>query len=159
MKKLFSIIGLVSLLAFSVSAASSSTTLNMGVTNSAFTAPLYLNSVSIANATTTNAWVALFDTSTNITYTYGPYTNTIYSSPVSITNVWTNYFGALNTNIFSGITNTTSVTVLSTNTYPLVALIYAPTNTTTEVTIEGAFIRGLKTTNSATVTATWNYQQ
>ncbi len=104
-----------------------------------------------------NSTVSIYDSpGTSQYYVLAPFTN--YAQNVYlVTNIWTNYMGALNTNVFKSLTNVASVTAQTTNLYPLIAVINVSSNTapgTGNATYNFAypFRFGMFVSNSAAVT-------
>jgi len=122
-----------------------------------------INSITIANAGTNQLTIKFFDSpniNLGVTNTTG-YTNFTMTT-ISVTNIYTNYNLALETNVYTAITNTANVLAGFTNSYPVLLTLVVPTNTTTTyipATYMYAF-QGLTTTNNtcgASSTVTINY--
>jgi len=117
-------------------------------TNILLSTPATVSQFVIANATGTNTYVVFFDnTGTNTLYTNSAYTTTSWTSGL-ITNIYTNYFGVLNTNIYTGLSsNQVSVAASTSNLFPIPFAATIPANTT--VVFDGAyqFFSGIHVTN------------
>jgi len=117
-------------------------------TNQLLSTPATVSQFVIANATGTNTYLAMFDNiGTNSVYTNATYTTTAYTVG-SVTNIYTNYFGVLNTNIYTALlSNSVSVAVSTSNLFAIPFAATIPANTT--VVFDGSyqFLTGIHVTN------------
>lgn len=117
---------------------------------SLYSGPYNIQSFVAQNPSGVAQTVVIFDApGLGITNVIPGYTNYAVSV-VSVTNVYTNIFGAINTNIFSALTNTVVNTAQTTNNYRIVdSFSVASNSTVTRLYPEGAIfgIFGIGVTN------------
>lgn len=125
------------------------------LTNLCYSTSFVINNTNL----TTDATVTFFDApNTNLTYSFGAYSNIVVSTAM-ITNLWTNYFGVVNSNVYTAQIETTNSVAAATNNYSPVYSVRASSNAVTTVNFASRWLLGVMFTNNATVSVTLNYQQ
>jgi hypothetical protein len=152
MKKLLSILALLSLLSLEKLSAQTTTIVAATTgTNVVLTAPYHLLSISAfaANAQT----ISFYDSgTTNLFYTNAAYiTRTSYTTNVTNINTATTT-GIPQTNIYSGIWTYSVTNAASTNTLPIIATILLGANVPVDVQVNDYLIRGLACVNTTNAT-------
>ncbi len=110
--------------------------------------------------TTANATFTVFDAPTAVTTNVIPaYTNVTYTTVSSITNAYTNYFGVVNSNVYSAITHATNSVAATTNTYPVMFSEIVPSNSTMTVDFAQRFQSGVTVSNTAGGSVTVTFSQ
>lgn len=158
MKKL-----IVSLLLTLVTATSfgASTTVRSVGTNSVVASPLTSSSFIFSNTNLIqNVTVAVFDTAgSDTSYTNGTYSAIVYTQ-TTITNAYTNYFGVINSNVYTALVQSTNTVAAATNFYTPVFVYIAPSNAISTVNFNYGFTRGVLVTNTPVLNGvTVNYTQ
>jgi len=158
MKKIFSILALVGLIAFNSPAQNTTTIVAASGTNVVLSAPYHLLSITALAAVAQT--LDFYDSgTTNLFYTNAAYvTRTSYAT--NVTNVIAGSAtttGIPQTNIYSGIWTYSVTNAASTNTLPKIATIILGVNVPITLPVNDRLIRGLAvtTTNDATVSVTY----
>lgn len=152
------ILGLVLSLGISAHAANQSWVQATGTQTNVFTNAVVVSQVIIANATTTPSTLWFFDSPGATTNILSSWITTTYAQQ-TLTNAYTNYFGVVNSNVYTALVASSVTNAQTTNLYTVPFAIVAPTNTT--IVLDGTyrFNRGLLSTNGgATLTVSVTYQ-
>ena len=151
MKKLLAVLALVSSFSFAIAQPTAfSTTVTAAATNSIFTTPIKLYSITLANTGTNAVTVQLLDSaSTALVWTNAKYTVATLTSG-NVTNTHTNALGGYETNVYSSVYYFTTVTnAAATNAFTTVMKYTVPASSTVSIvpTSPYATVRGLTMTN------------
>lgn len=159
MKKILLTLVMLVSLALGVQASNISYSLAANTSTNVFTNATTVSQVSIANATATASTVWFFDSPNYTTNTTSSWITTSYASQ-TLTNAWTNYFGVVNSNVYTALVASSVTNAAATNLFNAPLAIVVPTNTT--IVLDGTyrFNRGILTTNgAAAVTVSLTYTQ
>lgn len=159
MKKL--IVSLLLTLSVATSVYATSTTARSLGTNVLVSAAARSSSFIFSNTNLiANVTVAVFDSAVStVDYTNASYDTIVYTSQ-SVTNIYTNYFGVLNTNIYTALVHSTNTVAAATNGFAPVFTTIVQSNSVSTVNLNYNFVRGITVTNAAVLGgATVNYTQ
>lgn len=148
--------------ALTLSTFGASTTLHLAANSggSILTNAARITQVTLANTNaTTSGYIVFYDSpSATNQYTLASYTSNAFLL-FSTTNSWTNYFGVVNSNVYSYYSNQSATVSASTNLYPTILAVDYGSNSTVNLPILLRPNLGLYVTNTASVDVTIVYTQ